>query len=396
MKKEIRKIFISLALFSFAGGVFYNFQELWLAENNLSINTIGTILSIAAVISVSVIFLSANIIKMKRLKQFIGVLLIIKAIMLAGLFLLNHSGLKFFVKLITMLEYAVDVEIYACYYPLITMIKKDDKLYSSSSLLYDGVYYLAVVVVGFLLGKNVLGLSINYNTYVLAASVFLILSAIAIFFVKMDNYISKEETGEYDGFGKLLKRLKGDKVSIFYLISLFAGQVSFYSALALLLTVLINNLGFTPTVASNIKLVTGVIGVLIGTIILKFLTFKNDYVNIGIKLGGRMIFYALAFSFNSPLIIFLALMNSRLLSSSYSHVTDAPYINRFSGKNQILFTNFRDMFSYFSRAIGTFLCGFLIARSIRYNFLIAFIFVVIQIIFMYLALYNKNKEAGRI
>lgn len=394
MKKEIRKIFVSLAFYSFAAGIFYNFQELWLAENNLSINTIGTILSIAAVISVSVIFLSANIIKMKNLKKFLGALLIIKAFMLTSLFFLNHSGLNFFIKLITMLEYAVDVEIYACYYPLIAMIKKDDKLYSSSSLLYDGVYYIAVVVVGFLLGKTILGININYNIYVLAAALFLILSAIVMFFVKMDNYVSKEESGEYEGFGKLLKRLKSDKISIFYLISLFAGEISFYVALALLLTALTNNLGFSPTLASNIKLVTGVISVVVGAIILKFLTFKNNYVNIGIKLGGRIVFYALAFAFNNPFLIFLALMNARIFSSSYEHVTDAPYINRFSGKSQILFTNLSDMFSYFSRAIGTFLCGVFIIRGIRYNFLIALVFVIIQLIFMYLALYYKNKEDG--
>lgn len=37
MNKELKRLLIVLGLYSLSGGIFYIFQELWLAENNLSI-----------------------------------------------------------------------------------------------------------------------------------------------------------------------------------------------------------------------------------------------------------------------------------------------------------------------------------------------------------------------
>ena len=61
MNKEVKKIFWVLGLYALSGGVFYNFQELWMASNSLSVKTIGTVYSICALLSVSTIFLCSNL-----------------------------------------------------------------------------------------------------------------------------------------------------------------------------------------------------------------------------------------------------------------------------------------------------------------------------------------------
>ena len=81
MNKEIKKIFVILALYSFAGGLFYYFQEFWMASNNLSAKTIGIILSLCSLITCSVIFLCSNIITPSKLKKVTQWFLIIKSIL---------------------------------------------------------------------------------------------------------------------------------------------------------------------------------------------------------------------------------------------------------------------------------------------------------------------------
>lgn len=77
MNKEVKRIFIVLGLYALSGGLFYNFQELWLASNNLSTKTIGTVYSICALLSVSTIFLCSNLIKQDKLKKFTCFLLLL-------------------------------------------------------------------------------------------------------------------------------------------------------------------------------------------------------------------------------------------------------------------------------------------------------------------------------
>ena len=88
----------------------------------------------------------------------------------------------------------------------------------------------------------------------------------------------------------------------------------------------------------------------------------------------------------------LGLIYTVLTASSYNHITDAPYIDRFDSSIQLAFANLSEMLGYLSRAIGTFICGIGIVSGLRYNFVIAFIFTSLSTIFAYLALYSINKE----
>jgi hypothetical protein len=163
MNKEIKRLFIVLGLFAFSGGLFYNFQELWMASNSLSIKTISIVFSLCALISVSVIFLLSSIIEQSKIKKMTKTLLLIKAITIFLLFILNHTGVNPLIKFLIMLDYALDVEIYTSIYPMITLITKDDKIFTIREFIYDGLYFFGVLLSSFLLGKVLFKLTISYN-----------------------------------------------------------------------------------------------------------------------------------------------------------------------------------------------------------------------------------------
>ena len=105
MKKDITKLFIVLGLYSLSSGIFYNFQQLWMAANNLSLKTISTVYSLCAIITVSTIFLCSNLVREKKLKQFANILMFIKTIIMFSLFLLNGTGLNIIIKFLIRINF---------------------------------------------------------------------------------------------------------------------------------------------------------------------------------------------------------------------------------------------------------------------------------------------------
>ena len=393
MNKDIKKLLLVNIFLAFADGIFYNFLELWLSSNGMSINTISIVLSLAALITVSIIFLSSNIIEEHKLKRFVIILMIVKAVILTILFILYQTNFNILIKFLVMFDYGIDVEICACMYPLIAKINKDDKIYAKRRLLYETVYYIAALISGLLLGKIVLNLNITYNTYAIVASISIIISALILSTVDINKYLTKNKViTNNDILFKLIKKIKNDKISIYYILFIVFNDIAYYSLVGILMTILTKELNLSPLVASNAKLLFCLLAVGLATLILYKLTLKNDYVNISFKYVGRVIFYFIPVIYLNKYTIIIGLIFTILTSSVYIHILDAPYINRFNNNEQLAFSNFTEMVGYFSRSIGTFICGYCLIRGLQYNFLIACIFTIIGATFAYMALYNLNKE----
>lgn len=397
MNKEVKKILWVLAFYALSGGVFYNFQELWMADNNLSTQTIGIVYSLCALLSVSTIFLCSNLISKEKLKKFSCILLLLKFLIIFALFLLYNSGLNVIIKFLIMVDYVIDVEIYACIYPMITFITKNDKVYALHGLIYSYAYYGGILLTSFLLGKTILWLDINFNTYCLIGSILMLFAYIILKNTNLEKYYNKNEVKkDYDALYKLFKKIKTDKVSQKYLLYSLSGSISYACINGLMITLLTTNIGFTATFASNFKMALGIAAVIVGTIVLEKLTLKNDYINFSIKFIGRFIVYALAVIFNNKLFFIIAIIYMLLLSESYSHISEAPYVNRFSSDDQLAFCNLKEMVNYFAKSIGNLLCGIAITLGTRFNFLFALIFVTIQIIFGFQALKMRLSEKGEV
>lgn len=395
MNKDIKKIFVVLAFYALSGGIFYNFQELWMAHNNLSTQTIGIVFSLCALLSVSVIFLCSNLIKKEHLKEFTLTLLFLKFIILFILFFLNNTGYNIIIKFLIMLDYVADVEIYASLYPMITLINKDNKVYALKGLIYSYANYAGIIFTSIFLGKNISMVNISFNSYCLIGSIPCFIAFLVLLSVDLKKYCKVSiENIQNNSLKQVVNIVKNDKITQHYLCYHISNNVSYACLNGMLITLLTSNLGFSATTASNFIIVLCIISILMGTLILEKLTLKNDYINFSIKFVGRLLLYFFAFIFNNKIMFLIAIIFMRALTDSYSHVSEAPYVNRFSSDNQLSFCNFREMIKYFSKAIGNFLCGIAISFGARYNFLFAFIFAIFQVIFGLTAISLRLKEKG--
>ena len=255
MNKDVKKIFIVLAFYALSGGIFYNFQELWMADNHLSTQTIGIVFSLCALLSVSTIFLCSNLITKQRLKKFSCILLLLKVIILFLLFILNHTGLNVLIKFLIMLDFVIDAEIYACIYPLITFITKNDKVYALRGLIYSYAYYGGILLTSFLLGKTLFTFNINFNTYCLLGSILMLVSYITLKTVDLNKYNKNIElNNDHNALYKVIKIVKEDKISKKFLAFRLTSTISYHCVYGLLITLLTSNLGFSAS-AKQVKMI---------------------------------------------------------------------------------------------------------------------------------------------
>lgn len=389
MNKEVKKLFVVLALYALAGGMFYNFQELWLLNNSLSIKTISVIYSLCAILTISTLFLCSSIVRKEKLKSFTAGLLFVKFLIILSLFFLDKSNFLFLIKFLVIVDYVVDVEIYACIYPIISEINKSDKIYASRKITYDGMYFLGVLITCLLLGKSLSVINITYNSYLLISSIIFIIAFVVLLSVKTNNSGTDEKHVNYFD---LVKKIKGDKITASYLLYGLFGNMAYYSLSGMTLIVLTEGLGYSSVKGSMLILILGLLSVVLGIIVMTKLTFKNDYINFTIKFLTRTLLFLLAFISNNKIFMLVAIIFLRLSVDSYEHISDAPYVNRFAVSEQFSFANLNDGFKYLGRALGTLICGAAIVISLRYNFLFAFIFGMFQVILGYIAIYLRKKE----
>lgn len=393
MNKELKQLLIILGLYSLADGIFYIFQELWMAENHLSVQTISTVFSLCSILSVSVIFLSSNLIPKEKLKKFTCSLFLLKTVTMVLLFLLNQTGFNILIKFLIMLDYVIDVELWISLYPLITLIKKEDKIYAIKDIIYDVFYYIGVFLTGLLLGKS-LGIFIfNYNFYILIASIFTFLPFWLLVKTDLKKYTKKEKNSNMgNNLKEIVTKIKKDKISKCYLLYAFFGEISYSCITELQILLLADYFHFSASFISSYSILLGIGSAVVGTIVIAKLTFKNNYVNLFIKYGVRFLIYVTAFLFNQKVLMLLAFIYVELSSDAYLDVTDAPYINRFNNEEQLAFNNLKEMIEYFGTAIGIFMCGMALLFDARYIFLVGSVFIIFQIVFAFKSLYYKEKE----
>lgn len=391
MKKDLRTIFISLFFYGLASGAFYNFIELWMQVNNLSIKTISTVLSLGSLLTISVIFLCVNLVKESKTKSFCTSLLLIRTILLILLFFLNGTGLNILIKFLIMVDYVIMVEIFACMYPIMAMVKQDDKVFARKEIIYSASYYIGVFLTTFLLGKKLL-ITINYNTYCILSALSMLISYIVLKRLNLKKYerIIKDED-QTQNLSEVFNIVKKDKISKIYLVFVSIQGISYYAVTGIFITLLMK-IGYTETVSANIKLVLGVLSVILAFIVLSKLTSKNDYINLFFKFVMRVILFIVALIIDNKIFYLIAIFYVRLSSDSYCDITDAPYVNRFKKEHQLSFNSIKEMVSYFSDAIGLYLSGILVLKGVKYVIICALIFTFIQSAFAYVALYYRNKE----
>ena len=384
--KEENKILIMLAFFSISAGLWGNFRQLWLQDNNFMVTDISNIISIGTFISVIIIALIGKYVKLDKLKNMLVIVLITKFINMIWLYLLNQTISTELIKLLIIIDIVTEYIIITSIYPLITTIVKTGTIYSKRRLTEYLFRDIGILFGGLFIGKSIAGLLINYNICLLIANAFLALALIVLLNIKVNN--SKNEKLEELSAKDIFK----DKILILYSIYTLIGTIAMSTALGLKMITLTNYFKFSDSVATNYLLIVGLLADIFGIIALKYLTPKNDYITVTIKFGIRFLAYAIAFISNNMMITLIAITWSIFISTSYENICDAVYINRLDNKYQLNFSNICHIIRFLGEAIGVFLCGLMYEKGLRYMFGLSAVFIIFQLILGYYMIHLRRKE----
>lgn len=386
--KDENKILVMLAFFSISKGLWENFRQLWLQDNNLDVTQISQILSIASLCCVIALIVFSKKLSLNKIKSVLSFSIFMKALCLLVLYILNHSGQTAIINGLVILDTIFEKIIIISIYPFIVTIKKDDKLYSKRKLVEYLFSDIGVLVGGVAIGRTLGNFLISYNICLLISIIFLLMAFITILNIKkpviQKKSIELKET---------LKYISKDKIVKIYVLDYLIGNIAMNTGLGLKMLMLTNILKFSDSTATKYLLSVGLLADLIGIIVLKYLTGKNDYISISIKFGIRFLLYSLVFLTNNLVVCFVAITWSILIQTAYENITDAPYINRVDNEYQMLFTNIRYIVGLIGTSIGLYFAGVTYNMGIRYMLGLSAFFMIFQISIAYYAIYLRKKES---
>ncbi len=390
--KNENRILIMLAFFSISRGLWENFRQLWLQDNNFTVTGISNILSIGTLVSVIGIFLVGKYIKLDRLKNFVLCALCIKFINILALLYLNKKGNYTLINILISIDILAGYVINTSIYPLITTIIKNNTIYNKRKLTEYLFMDIGILIGGILIGKNIIGILIDYNICLCISAIFLIFSVIIMFNIA-DN---KTQEDKKEPEISIIKYILKSKLQMVYIIFTFIGNISMSTALGLKMLTFTNYLGFSDSGATNYLLIIGLLADVIGILAFKFLTPKNDYITITIKFGIRLMLYIIAFISNNIWITLIAITWSLLISTAYEGVCDGYYINDVKNEYQLAYTNFRYIVKYLGESIGIFLCGLMYKMGFKYMFGLSSVFLIYQLFIAYYLIYLRKNEKSNL
>ena len=390
LKKE-NQILVMLAFFSISVGLWGNFRQLWLQDNNFSVTQISNIISIGTFISVIAIALIGRYVTLNKLKSTLTFVLLIKFINMLVLYFLNKTNQIELIRLTIVIDIVMEYIIITSIYPLITMIIKDNTIYSKRKLTEYLFRDIGILLGGIFIGKSIAGILVNYNMCLIVSNMFLVISLITMINIKINNIEEKQNKNN-----SMIRYILKSKILMLYLLDMFIGTMAMSTALGLKMLTLTNYFSFSDSVATNYLLIVGLIADVIGIVALKYLTSKNDYLTITIKFGIRFIGYVIAFISNNLTITLIAITWSLLISTAYENICDGVYINRVGKDYQLSFANIRYIIRFLGEAIGVFFCGMMYDIGLKYMFGLSAIFMIFQIGLAYYLIYLRRMEKSNL
>lgn len=384
--KEENKILIMLAFFSISVGLWGNFRQLWLQDNNFAVTNISNILSIGTFISCVIIALIGKYVKLDKLKNMLVIVLIVKLINMIWLYILNHTMSMQLINLSIIIDIVTEYIIITSIYPLITTIVKTETIYSKRRLTEYLFRDIGILFGGIFIGKSIAGLVVNYNICLLIANIFLLFSFTVLLNIKVNN----STNNKHEDIS--LKNIFKDKILNLFSLYVLIGTIAMSTALGLKILTLTNYFKFSDNVATNYLLIVGLLADIFGIIALKYLTPKNDYITITIKFGIRFFAYVIAFISNNIVISLIAITWSIFISTSYENICDAVYINRLENKYQLSFSNICHIIRFLGEAIGVYLCGLMYEIGLRYMLGLSALLMIFQISLAYYLIYLRKRE----
>ncbi len=361
---NIRYIFIMLAFLSISFGLWKNFRLLWIESNGVEISDISKMISMGALFTCVTIFFTTMKVPIQWIKKLLFYSIFLKLIMMILLFIGNQMlDVKPIASLI-IFDVVLDNIIALSIYPLLSTITKKDRLYSKRKLIEYIFRDVGVFIGGFLIGKTLSGVLVDYNICLMIAIFFLLISFFVLFLIKLPDDIEEEEEPETSNLRAFFNYVKDKKVFLFYFLYTFIGNTSYNIGLGMQMLVMTNLLSFSSGNATYFFLIVGICADIFGVLALWKLTPKSDYLSVFFKFGVRMIGYTLIFLTNNPAVAVAAIFVSLFVSTAFENRTDGVYINLVETKYQLSFANIHYLVARLGESLGLFLVGILFSYGL--------------------------------
>lgn len=380
-------LLIFLSLFGLSIGVFDNYRDLWMTTNEITTLTISHIKSISNVVTVLALFYFTIKVPTDKLKKGMTGVLILKMITEVLLILLNGTGRFFVIKFLMFFDIAFTQLILSSAYPLMMNFAKDDKLYTMKSFAESFFDKMGFLLASILVGKVLFGRVIDYNVCLMACLMFTFFSFAVLLSIKIDG---KSEESSLD-VKNSLAYFKDNKVLILYLIVNFLGSVIWAIILGMPMLTLTENLGFNPQVASFLILGLGIVSNVFSIVVLKYLRFENDHINLIFKFGLRVIIYIVAAITNNPLFLIIAIIYLLITNSTHNFIFGSYFVNKIDEKYSLVLTTLKYCTSLGGDAVGILICGLVFDLSITWMTLPAAVLGVIHYILASILVARKKS-----
>lgn len=391
-----RQILLMLSLFSVAIGLWENFRQLWMGDNGFSVQEMSTLTSVATFISVAAIILVGQRLKMAQIKQFMSATLGARLVFFVLLALVDGINNKILLSGLITLDIISGYLVVAGIYPLITTVIKSNQMYSRRKLVEYLFRDVGVLVGGVLIGRQLMGAVLDYNSCLLVAAAFQLGSFMVMWRIKV-RPIGKEPTKR----GSIFRILKTSRLQRFYLSYSFLAATSFATALGLKMLILTNDFHFSDSAATNYLLLVGIISDIIGIYALKHFTPKNDYITMTIKFGIRLVAYVIAVIAEDPFVSLLAMTWSIMISTAYEDVSDGYYINTVDNRQQFQYSTLKQVVTCLGEATGLMLGGLMYGFGVSAILGLSAAIMVVQmglayyLIYLRKSRYRKRHSASR-
>lgn len=391
-----RQILLMLSLFSVAIGLWENFRQLWMGDNGFAVQEVSTLTSIATLVSVAGIIIVGQRLKMAQIKWFMTATLGARLVVFLLLAAADGINNKIVLDTLVTLDVVTGYLVVAGIYPLITTVMKSNQMYSRRKLVEYLFRDVGVLVGGVLIGQQILGSVLNYNSCLLVAAAFQLGAFVVMWRIKV-RPIGKEAPNR----GSIFRILKTSRLQRFYLSYSFLAATSFATALGLKMVILTNDFHFSDSAATNYLLLVGLISDVIGIYALKHFTPKNDYVTMTIKFGIRLVAYVIAVIAEDPFISLLAITWSIMISTAYEDVSDGYYINTVDNRQQFQYSTLKQVVSCLGEATGLMLGGLMYGFGISAILGLSAAIMIVQmglayyLIYLRKSRYRKRHSASR-
>jgi len=351
-KRTEHRILLMLAFFSISIGLWENFRQLWLQNNDFPAADVSTIISIGTIIGAIGSLLVGKFVKMSKLKSFMTVILIVRCVNFLILASLNGLGATVLIDIFSIIDVVTGMLFLVSIYPLITIVSKSAATFSRRKLVEYLFRDVGILIGGVFIGQQLGSWVVGYNTCLIIATGF----AIAAAWTMMRLKFRSTEKAPEEHFSAL-RYIMHSRLQRTYMIYTFLAGTAFNTAMGLKMLILTDSFGFSAGIATNYLLVAGLIADFLGILALRFFTPKNDYVSLTIKFGLRFVTYIIAAFSNNYFVCFVALTWTILSSTAYEDVTDGQYINLVDNRHQLKYNTIRFVIHHLGVALGTFLCG---------------------------------------